>query len=202
MVRVLNFAFRTGREPVTLAYTFWHRPQAGISPEGYERDLSLFHERLGMLGTGQVPGYLGSYSLRVPDLPWQSGGGYEDWYLVDGYAALGVLAEAAVDETRLTRHDALAGAVLDGTGGLYGLRLGTAAPAEGAWVGWGHKRPGVSYAELFSDLDSRVEVGSLSAIWQRQLVLGPAPEFRLEGRAPVTVPGLELTLGLAVSTVA
>ncbi|MCE0537017.1 hypothetical protein LWF15_16060 [Kineosporia rhizophila] len=186
---------------MTLSYTFWHRPQNGISPEGYERDLALFHERLAMLGAGQVPGYLASYTLRVPPLPWQSTPGYEDWYLIDGYASLGVLAEAAVDETRLERHDALAGAVLDGTGGLYGLRAGTAPPVEGAWVGWGRKRAGVSYAELFSDLEARVETGSLTAVWQRQLVLGPAPEFRLEGPAPVTVAGLEPDTSLAVSVV-
>ncbi|GAB6900201.1 hypothetical protein [Kineosporia succinea] len=182
-----------------LAYTFWHRPQAGISPEGYERDLALFHERLAMLGTGQIPGYLGSYTLRVPSVPWRSGDGYEDWYLVDDWSALGVLAEAAVDTSRLERHDALAGAVLDGTGGVYGLRFGTAPALEGAWVGWGTKRPGVSYAELFSDLASRVETGSLRAVWQRQLVLGPAPEFRLEGPEPVMVPGLDLTFATVVT---
>jgi hypothetical protein len=186
---------------VTLAYTFWHRPQEGISPEGYERDLALFHERLAMLGTGQIPGYLASYTLRVPPLPWQGSDGYEDWYLIDGYASLGELAGAAVDETRLERHDALAGAVMDGTGGLYGLRAGIAGPAEGAWVGWGRKRAGVSYAELFSDLEARIETGSLTALWQRQLVLGPAPEFRLEGPAPITVPGLEQDLSLSASMV-
>lgn len=186
---------------MTLSYTFWHRPQAGVSPEGYERDLALFHERLAMLGAGQIPGYQASYTLRVPALPWQSSPGYEDWYLIDGYESLGVLAGAAVDETRLERHDALAGAVLDGTGGLYGLRAGTAPPAENSWVGWGRKRPGVSYAELFSDLESRVETGSLTAVWQRQLVLGPAPEFRLEGPASVSVAGLEDELSLTVVTV-
>ncbi|GAB3269256.1 hypothetical protein [Kineosporia babensis] len=187
---------------MTLSYTFWHRPQEGISPEGYERDLALFHERLAMLGSGQIPGYRSSYTLRVPPLPWQSTPGYEDWYLIDDYASLGVLAGAAVDETRLERHDALAGAVLDGTGGLYGLRAGTAPPAEGTWVGWGRKRAGVSYAELLSDLEARVEIGELSAVWQRQLVLGPAPEFRLEGRGPITVAGLEPVIALEVSTVA
>ena len=186
---------------MTLAYTFWHRPQPGVSPEGYERDLALFHERLAMLGTGQVPGYLASYTLRVPPLPWQGSAGYEDWYLIDGYSSLGVLADAAVDESRMQRHDALAGAVLDGTGGLYGLRAGTAPPLEGTWVGWGRKRPGVSYAELFSDLEALVELGSLSAVWQRQLVLGPAPEFRLEGPAPITVAGLQQDLSLITSTV-
>ena len=34
------------------------------------------------------------------DLPWLPGGGYEDWYLVDGFAALGTLAEHAVDSAR------------------------------------------------------------------------------------------------------
>ncbi|MBT0773827.1 hypothetical protein KIH74_33085 [Kineosporia sp. J2-2] len=186
---------------MTLAYTFWHRPQTGIGAEGYERDLALFHERLAMLGGGQVPGFAGSYSLRVPPLPWQDSEGYEDWYLVDDFAALGVLAEAAVDPTRLERHDALAGAVLDGAGGLYGLRAGRTLPAEGTWVGWARKRPGIGYAELFSDLETRVETGSLSAVWQRQLVLGPAPEFRLEGAGPVDVAGLEPVQALSTSPI-
>lgn len=186
---------------MTLAYTFWHRPRAGIPAEGYERDLGLFHERLAMRGSEQIPGYLSSYTLRVPQLPWQNGPGYEDWYLVEDFAALAGLAEAAVDSSRLERHDALAGAVLDGTGGLYGLRAGSSPPTEGAWVSWARKRPGVGYAELFSDLEARVADGSLGALWQRQLVLGPAPEFRLEGPSAITVPGLEPMLSLAVSTV-
>jgi hypothetical protein len=196
----------------TLAYIFWHRPRPDADPLAYERDLRSFHSdlrgtarsRLSRAGDdepGAIEGFLGSRTLPVPRLDWLEGGGYEDWYLIDGFAALGPLAAGAVDAARAQSHDALARAVLEGAGGVYGLLAGTAfAPA--GWVGWFLKRDGVSYEALSAHLRQRVAEGVVAAVWQRQLVLGPAPEFRVEatGVDPIEVEGADLAAAVPLGT--
>jgi hypothetical protein len=189
---------------VTLAYTFWHRARPEIDPAGYEAGLQAFHQRLSAV---PIPGFRDSWTLRVPDLPWQPGGGYEDWYLVDDFAALGVLAEHAVDSVRTPTHDQMARSVRDGAGGLYAL-LGetgeTSGPGDSGraeqsgWVGWFTKQPGVGYQQLRADLTRSIEAGLVRAVWQRQLVLGPAPEFRVLAPGPVPVSGADLQVGVPV----
>jgi hypothetical protein len=56
-----------------------------------------------------------------------------------------------------------------------------AAPI-GEQVSWFAKPSGVTYAQLLA----RMPPGA--ALWMRQMVLGPAPEFRLAGPPP---PGIE-----------
>jgi hypothetical protein len=175
-----------------LAYAFWHRPHPDVAAETYERDLQTFHERLAAV---PIPGFRASRTLRVPDLPWLPGGGYEDWYVIDDFAALGTLATAAVDAPRAASHEALARSVRDGAGGVYALRAGTTFPPA-SWCGWFSKQDGVSYPELISGLQEQVHRGDVLAVWQRQLVLGPAPEFRIETRSPVSVPGAQLAVGV------
>jgi hypothetical protein len=191
---------------VTVAYVFWHRPGAGVVPEEYEGWLERFHGRLAAV---PIAGFGRSYTLRVPELGWLAGGGYEDWYLVADFAALGELNRAAVDAARLSSHDALARTVSGrhGAGGVYGLAFGTAGAAAGAaaggvtsggWAGWFGKRHGVGYAELRAELRELVEAGAVSAVWQRQMVLGPAPEFRVEAAGPVQLRGAELAVAVPV----
>ena len=57
-----------------LAYTFWHRPRPERHPAEYETGMRHFHQRLAEV---PIPGFVGSWTLRVPDLPWLPGGGYE-----------------------------------------------------------------------------------------------------------------------------
>jgi hypothetical protein len=173
---------------VTLAYTFWHRPMADVESAAYERDLDSFHAHL---AAPAIPGLAGSRTLRVPDLPWQPGGGYEDWYLVDGFGALADLATGAVDAAHRSSHAALARAAGNGAGGLYGLVAG-AAFAPAAWAGWYVKNPGVGYPALLAALVTLAGDERIAAAWQRQLVLGPAPEFRVEAAGPVAVTGATL----------
>ena len=180
---------------MTLAYVFWHRARPDVDAVGYEAGLNAFHQRLADV---PIPGFVDSWSLRVPDLPWLTGGGYEDWYLVDDFAALGVLAEHAVDPVRQPRHDVMARSVLDGTGGVYALAAGSAR-ARAGWCGWFTKQPGVGYPQVRADLTEQVAAGSATAWWQRQLVLGPAPEFRVLAPGPVTLRGADLALGLPVT---
>src|SRR3712207_2250850 len=100
-----------------LAYVFWHRPAEDVAREEYEGRLRAFHERL------EGP----SACFRLAALPWKPLDGYEDWYLVDDWAALGALNEAALDAVRRPGHDAAAAASAMGWGGVYRLLRG---PAE------------------------------------------------------------------------
>jgi hypothetical protein len=185
---------------MTLAYTFWHQPRPEVPADRYERGMSGFHERLAAV---PIPGFVDSWTLRVPDLPWLPGGGYEDWYLVADFGALGTLAEHAVDAARVQSHDAMARSVRSGAGGVYALLIGDlSAPAgpgtRSGWAGWFSKQDGVSYPRLRAGLTQQWDDGAVSAVWQRQLVLGPAPEFRVLAAAAVPVAGADLSVGVPV----
>jgi hypothetical protein len=137
-----------------LAYVFWHRPRPDVERGSYEAYLQAFHATL------DVP----SACFRLGVLPWRHEDGYEDWYLVEDWAALGALNEAALAAPRRAEHDAAAAASDAGWGGVYRLIEGAAEPPEA--VRWAHER------------------GEAQAVWQRQMVLGPAPEFCLAGGPP------------------
>jgi hypothetical protein len=142
-----------------LAYLFWHRP--GPDVDGYERRLAEFHERL---RADPPEGFAGSAAFRI-DLPWM-GKGYEDWYLVDDWSALGVLNVAAVDASHKAAHDAVARDAAQGAGGVYALRSGELRLEDAGDVQWSAKPP-------------EAPQGVNHALWQRQMVLGPAPEYCL-----------------------
>jgi hypothetical protein len=113
---------------------------------------------------------------------------FEDWYLVEDFTALGALEQAAVRGRALEPHDRAAGMALGGAGGLYGLlRQGeNPAPDRAAWFG---KPPGVRYPDFLAE----VREGEL---WQRKLVLGPAPEFCLTGGTPPVEAVQPIVLGV------
>lgn len=143
-----------------LAYLFWHRPREDAEPAAYEEAQRRFHERLG------VP----SACFRLVELPFDSGGGYEDWYLVEDWRRLGVLNEAAIDATRGPSHDRAASMTAVGWGGLYAhLRGAAEIPAGVEWVDKPLGEPSGEFVEALPE----------GAVWRRQLVLGPAPEFCL-----------------------
>jgi hypothetical protein len=143
-----------------LAYVFWHRPRPDVDVGEYESGLRTLHERLS----------IGSASFRLAELPFGSGPGYEDWYPVDDWAALGDLNLAAVSGDRRGPHDAVAAAAAAGWGGLYALVRGEGIPP--AATRWMRKPPGEGSDRFLAALDA-------APIWRRQLVLGPAPEFCL-----------------------
>ena len=148
-----------------LAYLFWHSPVDPGERDEYERRLVDFHRAI----QGAV---VESAAFRLDQLPFTDAAGYEDWYLVEDWAALGELNEAAVSDVRAAPHDAVARLARDGWGGVYRLVRGTSrAPRRGRWTS---KPRNVSY-EAFLD------VRKPETVWQRQLVLGPAPEFFLCG---------------------
>jgi hypothetical protein len=190
-----------------LAYVFWHRPHEPAETEAYEQAQVSFHRSLAR--TPPV-GLCGSAVFRVAELPWllpastaperpaEAGPAYEDWYLVEDYAALGVLNEAAVGRGHRTAHDDLARRFGAGSGGLYGLIEGERAQiahdagplAEASLAIWVARPPGSRrrvLGELLGDgMDPRQ-----ASLWRRQLVLGPAPEYCM--LAPETPPGVAAT---------
>ncbi len=114
---------RSERGPRVLAYLFWHRPRDPDAVTAYEQALSTFHRSLAR----SLPvGTLASASFRVAELPWpspseESAVAYEDWYLVEDFAALGVLNEAAVGRGHVSAHDEAARRAGPGTAGIYAL---------------------------------------------------------------------------------
>jgi hypothetical protein len=147
-----------------LAYVFWHRPRPDVDRAVYEDALARFHDSLENV----------SAAFRLDELPFgDRGPGYEDWYLADDWAALGELNARAVDARHRPAHDVPAGLSAHGWGGVYALARGPAEPP--ALARWEHRAPAG-------------EGGG--GLWQRQMVLGPAPEFCLvegssEGRVPI-----------------
>jgi hypothetical protein len=177
-----------------LAYLFWHRPRDAAAAEEYERAQIAFHRSLARTPPA---GFRGSSVFRVAALPWpwsaaaaqeratQDGlGGYEDWYLLEDYTALGVLNEAAVGRGHRSPHDAVAGRMGAGTGGLYGLVEGQVAgsldePTQAVWVA---RPPGAAkrgLRELLADMLADGAAPGTASLWRRQFVLGPAPEYCL-----------------------
>jgi hypothetical protein len=136
-----------------LAYLFWHRPREDVERDRYEEALRRFHDSLANP----------SAAFRLDRLPFADAAGYEDWYLVDGWAELGELNATAVDATHGGYHDAAAELVAEGWGGVYALVRGEAEPP--ATARWQWKPPD----------------DAAGAVWRRQMVLGPAPEFCVAG---------------------
>src|SRR3954454_6075246 len=168
-----------------LAYLFWHEPRAGVDADRYVALLQAFHRAL---AAAPPPSFVRSWSVRLDDPPWEGGPAFEDWYLVDDWAALGTLNEAAVRAPREDAHDAIAGLATNGAGGLYLLQHGT-LDGPAAWTGWVVKPPGEPYETFEPELRAAVDAAGGGAVLRRQMVLGPAPEYALlAGREP-DLPG-------------
>jgi len=182
-----------------LTYLFWHRPSDSTAVAEYEREHLAFHRSLAR--TPPV-GMRGSVATRMAEIPWLggAGGGYEDWYLLADFTALGVLNEAAVGRGHRTSHDRVARRFGTGAGGLYCLVEGepqTAAAqvAQAPLAIWIARPPGSTQRELGELLGDGMDPGHAS-LWRRQLVLGPAPEFcLLAGEPPPGVAPARLPAG-------
>jgi hypothetical protein len=152
-----------------LAYVFWHTPGAVDGTDSYEAALAAFHTSL---DSGEISGFRGSHAFLVHGATWvPSPVVYEDWYLVDDFTALGELNEAAVSGHRRPPHDHVAAMAGEGMAGIYALRHGAAQVSDAPQTAWFDKTAGASYEEFLGRLAGRV------SLWQRQMVLGPTPEF-------------------------
>jgi len=163
-----------------LAYLFWHRPEPGADREEYERAQERFHRSL-----AQRPpdGFRASLALHVSELSWLSGEGpgYEDWYVVEDWTALGVLRQAAVGQAHSRAHERAATHSRQGAGAVYRLldgQLRTLAPSTAVWVQPDRGQDTDDMAAMLLD------GASAGTLWQRELVLGPAPEYCLLAEAP------------------
>jgi len=142
-----------------LAYVFWHRPRKGADRLNYEEAQRAFHSGL----------ELTSACFSLAKLPFgEERSGYEDWYLVEDWEKLGDLNSAAVDSVRRADHDRAASQAADGWGAVYSLLRGPASIPEGAR--WLDKPRGTPTDQFLASLAE-------ATIWQRQMVLGPGPEF-------------------------
>lgn len=165
-----------------LGYLFWHAPAQAEDTERYEQALEAFHRSL----AHRPPfGFEGSAAFRIDEAPWPDApagacAGYEDWYLVADFAALGVLNEAAVASGHRTSHERVAKRLGRGTGGMYrlieGELSGARALAECTHATWVAPAAGAAGADIGSLLGDGIDPRR-GSVWQRQLVLGPAPEF-------------------------
>jgi hypothetical protein len=164
-----------------LAYVFWHRPAAGVETDAYEQALRSFHRSL---AHSPPSGFRGSATLRAAALPWLadqagwSAGGYEDWYLVDGWESLGVLEGAAVGRGHETSHHEAARRYGRGTASIYRHVEGAAMPAQAKLAVWITRPPGKPEPAMEDLLQDGIEAKD-GALWRRCLVLGPAPEICL-----------------------
>ena len=158
-----------------LAYVFWHWRSAAIGREAYEQAIADFHRALRL---DPPDGFLESVSLRSGELPFEAAAiaesAYEDWYVVRDWAALGRPNEAAVRGSRGEPHARVAAMSGAGRGGVYARLRATAALSETRRAAWLSKPSGLGYERYRASL-----CGSAprAQIWQRQLVLAPAPEF-------------------------
>jgi hypothetical protein len=188
-----------------LAYVFWHRPREGVGTDAYEAAHVAFHRSLAR--TPPV-GLRGSMTFRLQETPWlggPAGAGYEDWYMLADFTALGVLNEAAVGRGHRSSHDEVARQFGEGAGGLYCLiegdaPLGPVAAGARSTATWVARPPGSTrrgLGELLGDgMDPRH-----ASLWRRQLVLGPAPEFcLLASEASAGVASTRLPSGWSART--
>ncbi len=172
-----------------LAYVFWHRPSAGVHEEEYERTLARFHNSL---AENPPAGFTSSVTLRAAELPWLAGAaplqgegyaGYEDWYLVENWTALGVLEAAAVERGHAGSHDEAARRMGSGTAGVYRLLEGSPLVAEAHLAVWVSRPVGAGDARIAELLEDGFDPAR-TALFQRSLVLGPAPELCLLSAEP------------------
>ncbi len=134
-------------------------------------------------------GLIDALSFRVRGRPWSKrrSSGYEDWYLVRDFESLGVLNDAAVANQSKRQHDNVAREATDGAGGVYKLLTGQLRTREARFSTWMRKPPRTPYP-VFLDEVSRLVAGSRTALWRRQMVLSPAPEFCLHSGRRLDIP--------------
>jgi hypothetical protein len=158
-----------------LAYVFWHWPLPTIVARDYTDRLVAFHQSL---RDHAFPGFYSSHVFQLEHAPWSppKQSLYEDWYLVENFASLETLNQMAVAAINKASHDQAAHYADGGIAGVYQLSAGEADPTHAQVACWFGKPTGMSYAAFFPLLRPLV-IEHGGALWQRQMTLGPTPEF-------------------------
>ena len=167
----------------------FHRSLAHRPPSGF-RGSAAFRARglpwLGHdVGAGSVSEGAASASTDAGPVSGHAGSvsTYEDWYLVDGWSAVGVLEEAAVARGHQSSHEAVAAITGATKGAIYRLIEGLPRVEQAPLAVWVKRAPGhapVTVEDLLADGVDRDAVG----LWRRCLGLGPAPEYCLLAAEP------------------
>jgi hypothetical protein len=169
-----------------LAYVFWHWPQSHIDRDSYVNHLIDFHN---LLAANKPNGFHESVVFRIRGASWlnTAAEAYEEWYLLDGSAAMDPLNDGAVSGVCEEPHNKVAREAADGTGGLYRLRAGHGRLSEARHALWLSKPVGVSYKDFYSALDPLTSKPGV-ALWGRQMTLGPTTEFCIHSTNPIELP--------------
>lgn len=169
-----------------LAYVFWHSPQSGINHETYVDHLTVFHDTL---AANKPSGFQESVVFRVRGASWLNTNdeAYEEWYLLDDSAAMDRLNDAAVSGACEEPHNRVAREAADGIGGLYRLRTGGEDLAQAKFALWLSKPSGVSYKDFYATLQPLTSQEG-TALWGRQMTLGPTTEFCIHSTNPIELP--------------
>jgi hypothetical protein len=127
--------------------------------------------------------------------------GYEDWYLVDGWSAVGVLEEAAVARGHQSSHEAVAAMTGVSKGAIYRLIDGLPRLERAPLAVWVKRSPGHAPVTIEDLLADGME-GDAAGLWRRSLGLGPAPEYcLLAAEPPVGVSPSRLPAGWRATAV-
>ncbi len=169
-----------------LAYVFWHWPQSHIARESYLEHLADFHRTL---ASNKPPGFRQSVVFSIRGAQWlnTTGEAFEEWYILDDSAAMDPLNAAAVSGVCEEPHNRVARETADGTGGLYRLRTGEEDLAQSRYAVWLSKPSGVSYPDFYAALQP-ITSQQGTALWGRQMTLGPTTEFCIHSTTPTQLP--------------
>lgn len=172
-----------------LAYIFWHHRRHSVSDEHYREAVAAFHERLAM---NPPTGFVSSFSRRQNELPWMPAKVeiYEDWYIIENYAALEHLNAHAARGDMESTHDSVAELSATGSGAIYSLMFNHSEDVDLKSIVWFDKTQLTKTKDFLATVDMKTK-DNHGIAWRRQLSLGPAPEFVvwMPGGKPLLVEG-------------